>query len=272
MHQGATVHHHRTEHQPKQQYPLTVILAAFIIVLVVVTYLAYSFGYQAGINNGISKQQSAGPGYLNSVSTQPYQSTVPTNTTYVNPTLINVSSYGGFILPSQANSLIGMSGYSAYESNSPAQLHVTLSGLIPNGLGYNITSEYIVAYSTNATVNVMGYQDAASRLQEFMLISTNPKAVYGEGINLYNATFNLTKLKQDKNLTNVSVGSNLSASGMVYSYSSASTNLPGNIISYGARLIGYKGNTTVFTQLSMLNTSKVVNITALASVIASHIK
>jgi hypothetical protein len=242
------------------------LITAFAVV-VIVAFVSYSFGVNAGSNSKTSATTSVNARNLSVLTTTP----PPSSISYAYPTPINVSDYHGFITPTEANSLLGPSNHTAYAATNSSQLNTTLSGLMPNNIGYTITSEHIISYDSHATVNVSGVRESTGILQELLLESNSPQKVYAEGLNLYSDVFNLTSLRSNANLSDVNAQTNITLYNMTYSYSSYDAAQYGtNTMTNYIRILGFKGNTTAFVSMAQpLGSSS--NAIEVASAVASHI-
>lgn len=236
---------------------------AFVVVLLIVAAASYTLGTHSVPVSNTSPQQSSS--VINSNYGSHPTSTIPPqqNTTL---TKINASSVSYFILPSQAQELLGPNNHTAYAATTPAQIGAAVPNVVPNGLGYNITTDYTILYSTTSK-NVTG------GLQELLFATKQSKALYADGMNLYrNIFFNESKYKLNVNITNSSIGVNLTSGAMTYSYASFTSKLPtANTLGESVILIGYSNNITAFVQVSLLNTTTPINQSKVASIVASRL-
>ena len=247
------------------------IVAIAAIIIVIAAYASYNLGVQAGLKTSKANFSTTGSGYTPPPAQNQSTPVVPQTQT-ASPTKINASDYSGFINVSDANTLIGPSNYSAYASTNSLQVNTTLTGLLPNRIGYNVTAEYIIAYTTTVDINVSGYREPTAGIQEFLLESDNAHNAYIEGLKIYSSVFNVTHMQQNKNLSGISVGMNRTESNMTYSYSTYNVfDSVSNRTSNYVMLLGYKGNTTVFVSMAYVNATKRANATQLASIVAGHI-
>lgn len=248
-----------SEAQAKPQSDKTLLWIGVIFALLIVAVVSYMVGFKAGSASTPAAQTS--PSVLSSNN----QSTPSHPTVNSSPTKVNVNASKYFILPSQAASLIGTGNYYAYEATTPAQVAAATAGLLPNSASYNITSDYLISYNSSSRTSYGG-------LQELVLESKQSAAAYAVGMSIYQNAFNLTALKTNKNLTSADVGVNLTSGSMVYSFSATTSKFPGtNEILKGVIILGHSANTTVFAQISLLNSTLNVNQSKFAAVIASHL-
>ena len=248
------------------QSRMLIMIVSFIIVVVVVAFVSYSLGTNAGSGSKPTSTIS-GSSQLSVPTTSP-----KSNASYAYPTPINASAYQGFVSVSEANTLLGPSNYTAYAARNSSQLNVTLASLMPNNIGYKVTSEYIIAYDTYATANVNGVVQPVGRLQELMLQSNNSKGTYSEALKLYAGIFNLTSLRLNANYSSVAAQKNVTLSNMTYSFSTYDIHqyITNSLVNY-VMVLGFKGNTTAFVSMTH-PANRSVNATELASIVASRIK
>lgn len=263
-------HEHHADHEmhastaAKPSDNKTMTWIAFIAALLIVAVVSYTLGTHSVPAGNASQQQS--PSVINSNygSQQPTSSVLPQQNTTL--TKINASSVSYFILPSQAQELLGPSNHTAYAATTPAQLGAAVPNVVPNGLAYNVTTDYVILYSTTSTSVTGG-------LQELLFVTKQSKALYADGMNLYkNIFFNESKYKLNANITNSSLGVNLTSGAMTYSYASFTSKLPtANALGESVILIGYSNNITAFVQVSLLNTTTPINQSKVASIVASRL-
>lgn len=268
--QHATHAHPETASRAKgvsgDQSRMLIMIASFIIIVVVVALVSYSLGTNAGSGSKPTSTIS-GSSQISVPTTAP-----KSNASYAYPTPINASAYPGFVSVSEANTLLGPSNYTAYAARNSSQLNITLASLMPNNVGYKVTSEYIIAYNTYATANVNGVVQPVGRLQELMLQSNNSKNTYSEALKLYAGIFNLTSLSLNANYSSVAAQKNITMSNMTYSFSTYDIHqyITNSLVNY-IMVLGFKGNTTAFVSMTQ-PANRSVNATELASIVANRIK
>ena len=253
-------HNSASVQSPKTGGDKPLIWIGIILAFLIVAVVFYMIGFKTGSASLVKAQTSP------SVLTSNNQSVPSQPIVNSSPTKINVSASKYFILPSEAASLIGSGGYYAYEATTPAQVAAATAGLLPSSPSYNITSDYLISYNSSSSKHSYG------GLQELILESSQSAAVYAVGMSIYHNAFNMTALKANKNITSADVGVNLTSGPMEYSFSATSSLYPGtNTAINGVIILGHTANTTVFAQISLLNSTLSVNQSRFAAMIASHL-
>lgn len=254
-----TTHGPSLNESPKTGNDRALLWIGVIFVLLIVAVASYMLGFKAGSAN--TAKTPASPSVLTS-NNQSLPSQPAVNSS---PTKVNVSASKYFILPSEAALLIGNGSYYAYAATTPAQVAAATAGLLPSSASYNITSDYLISYNSSSKHSYGG-------LQELVLESKQSAAAYAVGISIYHNAFNITTLRANKNITSSDVGINLTSGPMEYSFSATSSLYPGtNTVINGVIILGHTANTTVFAQISLLNSTMSVNQSRFAAVIASHL-
>ncbi len=254
-----STHSSASAQSPKTGGDTPFIWVGIIIAFLIVAVISYMIGFRTG-SASLAKAQAQPSVLTSNNKSLPSQPIVNSS-----PTKINVSASKYFILPSEAASLIGSGGYYAYEATTPAQIAAATAGLLPSSPSYNITSDYLISYNSSSKHSYGG-------LQELILESRQSAAVYAVGMSIYHNAFNMTALKANKNITSADVGVNLTSGSMEYSFSETSSLYPGtNTVINGAIILGHTANTTVFAQISLLNSTLSVNQSRFAAMIASHL-
>ncbi len=244
---------------PKAENDKALLWIGIIFALLIVAVASYMLGFRAGSSSAVKVQTSP------SVLTSNNQSLPSQPVVNSSPTKVNVSASKYFILPSEAASLIGSGSYYAYAATTPAQVAAATAGLLPSSTSYNITSDYLISYNSSSKHSYGG-------LQELVLESKQSDTAYAVGMSIYHNAFNATALKANKNITSSDVGINLTSGSMEYSFSATSSHYPGtNTVINGVIILGHTANTTVFAQISLLNSTMSVNQSRLAAIIAGHL-
>ena len=236
-----------------------VMWVALVIVVLIVAVVSYTAGTYSASNSGKQNSQTA-PSELNSsYGTQPV-TTIMQESNMSLPTPVSVGSVKYFITPTEAASIIGQGGGTAFASTTPAQLN---SPILQN---YSIKGLYDVQYNNNATNTAI-----KGDLGESIAVTTKSKSLYEFTLGNSKPYFNSTYLKL-LGVTNSTYAINQTEGGMTYSFYSVVAPLPpANYLVTQTMLVGFKNNVTVLVQLGKTNTSSMFNVTQIAGIVAAHL-